>query len=314
MANRVTVLGYGAIGRALTERLTKAGRSVVVAQRSAPAKLPAHAEFTACDVLDAPSVVNACRDVDTVVLGVGLAYKSATWMRDWPIVMQHAIDAAERAKARLVIVDNLYMYGPQTEPLVETMPLTTFGKKPACRAQITQAWLDAHRQGRVRATAVRGSDFYGPEARAISRLGDTGIKRLIAGKAALTIDPIDTPHDFTFTHDFARALESLIEAPDDAYGQAWHVPNAQPTPTLRSLLQIAAKQLDVELRVSAMPGWLKWLISPFMPIFSEMKEMQFQWDGPYRVNADKFAARFWSDPTSFEAGIAATIEGFRADP
>jgi hypothetical protein len=42
----------------------------------------------------------------------------------------------------------------------------------------------------------------------------------------------------------------------------------------------------------------------------EMKEMLYQWDRPFRVDSSKFAARFWSDATSFEDGVAATAPSY----
>ena len=50
----------------------------------------------------------------------------------------------------MVFIDNLYMYGPQTAPLVETMPLTTYGRKPAARAVATRIWMEACAEGRAR--------------------------------------------------------------------------------------------------------------------------------------------------------------------
>ena len=35
-------------------------------------------------------------------------------------------------------------------------------------------------------------------------------------------------------------------------------------------------------------------------------QMLYQWERPFRVDHSKFAASFWSDPTPFEEGIAAT--------
>jgi len=34
--------------------------------------------------------------------------------------------------------------------------------------------------------------------------------------------------------------------------------------------------------------------------------MRFQTDRPYLVDAEKFRARFWSDPTDWTAGLRAT--------
>ena len=41
-----------------------------------------------------------------------------------------------RFGARFVFADKLYMYGPVTVPLTETMPLTSYGRKPRIRAEI----------------------------------------------------------------------------------------------------------------------------------------------------------------------------------
>jgi len=36
------------------------------------------------------------------------------------------------------------------------------------------------------------------------------------------------------------------------------------------------------------------LLGVFNPFLSEMAEMRFQWDRPYRVDASKFTRRIWS--------------------
>tara|TARA_B100000029_G_C16789924_1_gene672605 strand:- start:142 stop:294 length:153 start_codon:yes stop_codon:yes gene_type:complete len=37
-----------------------------------------------------------------------------------------------------------------------------------------------------------------------------------------------------------------------------------------------------------------------------MREMRYQWERPFQVDASRFADRFWSDATPFEEGIRAT--------
>lgn len=133
--------------------------------------------------------------------------------------------------------------------------------------------------------------------------------RLLAGKPALAPYPPDEPHDFTFVPDFARALETLIDADDDAYGQAWHVPNA-PTRSLRELLILAAGLIGVPPRVTVLTPTLATILGIFRSDVRELKEMRFQWDRPYFVDATKFSRRFWSDPTPFEDGLRATVAAY----
>jgi nucleoside-diphosphate-sugar epimerase len=138
-----------------------------------------------------------------------------------------------------------------------------------------------------------------------------GVKRLLEGKSAVTPYPPDNLHDFTYVPDFARALESLIDAPDDAYGQAWHVPNPRPTRTLRDLLKLAAKMIGVEPNITVVPPVLASILGLFRSDVRELKEMRFQWDRPYIVDSSKFTRRFWDNPTSYEDGLQATIDYYK---
>jgi len=308
MSDSVVVLGYGAVGRAVAAQLAVQGRSIVVGQRHEPAGLPKGAIFTSVDLAVRDSVVAACAGAGAVICCAGFPYRSDLWERVWPLAMRNMLDASA-AHARFIFADNLYMYGAQSGALVETMPLTAVGRKPKVRADITRLWQTEHDRGRVEAVAVRASDFYGPRA-VTSVLSEFGVARLIAGKPALIPYSPDHPHDFTYVPDFARALVTLLDAPSDCFGQAWHVPNA-PARTLRELLAMAAGMIGTPLRVQVLPQWLKPLIGLFEPNVRELLEMQFQTDRPYRVDSSKFARRFWNNPTGFEEGVAATVASYR---
>jgi nucleoside-diphosphate-sugar epimerase len=313
MANkRIAVAGYGAVGRALTERLSARGDKVRVVQRQAPPALPLDVTFVGANLKDARGAQTALADVDIIVCAIGVSYISKIYVRIWPIIMRNLLDACAKSGARFVFADSLYMYGPQTRPLTEDMPLTAYGQKPRVRAEITGLWQKAHDAGLVRATAVRASDFYGPKT-PTSVLSTIGVARLLIGKPALAPYPPDQPHDFTYVPDFARALETLIDANDDAYGQAWHVPNA-PTRSLRELLTLAAGLIGVRPSVTVLTPMWATLLGFVRSDVRELKEMRFQWDRPYLVDATKFSRRFWSDPTPFEDGLRATIESYRTGP
>jgi nucleoside-diphosphate-sugar epimerase len=307
MQPTITILGYGPVGQATTALLIEQGQTVVVAQRHCPAALPAGATFRRCDLLDADSVTAAIAGADQVVLAAGFAYQTAVWRRQWPAAIDHLLAACAAGGARLVFVDNLYMYGPQRLPLIETMPLVTSGGKALVRAEVTRRWQAA--AGQVRVAALRAPDFYGPNV-GQSHLGDIALGALAAGRRVTLIAPPDTPHDFAYVPDIARAVVTLLAAGDDAYGQAWHVPCA-PTRTPRQLLTLAAAALGQRLRLSALPLGLLPALGVVSPLLRELSEMRFQWDRPYLVDAGKFARRFWADATPFESGIAATAQSFR---
>jgi nucleoside-diphosphate-sugar epimerase len=165
--------------------------------------------------------------------------------------------------------------------------------------------------GEARVAALRAPDFYGPGV-GLSFLGDTSIGKLAQGKPAIFIGSPDVLHDYAYVPDIARAVTTLLSAPDSAFGQAWHMPCA-PTRTTRDILQIAADTLDVKLRISALPAWMLGPSAMFSPFLRELKEMRFLWDRPYQVDASRFKATFWSDVTPFETGVPETARAFRAE-
>lgn len=311
MARRITVIGHGPVGRETVRQLRQRGDFVRVIQRHAPADLTPGAVFIVGDLLTRADMAAACDDVEAVICCAGLPYSAAVWERDWPVAMANMLEGCAASGARFIFADNLYMYGPQDVPLREELPLTDFGRKPKVRAGITRQWRAAHEAGKVRAVAVRASDFYANHAPS-SVISHFGIKAMLEGKTVNLPYPADFPHDYTYVPDFARALLTLLDATDEDYGQAWHVPNA-PTRTLREVLTLAGEIAGVSPRIRVMPEFLKPLMGFAVPALSELKEMRFQTDRPYIVDSSKFAQRFWGGATPIEEGLAAVIESYRRD-
>ena len=310
MSDRIVIFGYGPTGRATAERLLEEGREVVVAQRRAPAALPKGASFVACDALDRDSVIETARQGEQFVVTIGFEYRGKVWREVWPKAIGNFVAACEATGARMAFIDNLYMYGPQTAALVETMPLTAYGQKPAARSAATRIWMAACAQGRARVAALRAPDFYGPGV-GLSFLGDTAIGAMAKGKAAFFIGSPDIPHDYAYVPDIGRAVATLLAAPDSAYGQTWHVPCA-PTQTTREVLALAAEALGQPIRLSILPEFLLGPLGLFVPFLREAKEMRFTFDRPYHVDSSKFAKAFWSDATPFEEGVRKTALAFGA--
>ncbi|MGA9846118.1 MAG: NAD-dependent epimerase/dehydratase family protein [Roseiarcus sp.] len=310
MSGRITIFGLGPCGRATLTRLLAQGREVMVAQRRAPPDLPKGTHFAPCDALDRESVLEATQGSEQIVVAIGFPYEGKVWREAWPKAIGNFVAACEATGARMVFIDNLYMYGPQTSPLIETMPLTSYGAKPAARSAATRIWMEAAAAGRARVAALRPPDFYGPNV-GLTFLGDTTIGAMARGKSAFFIGSPDIPHDYAYVPDIARAATALLDAPDSAFGQSWHVPCA-PTRTTRDILKIAADALGVRLRLNILPEGLLGAAGLFSPFLRELKEMRFTWDRPYRVDASKFAKAFWSDATPFETGVRETALSFRA--
>ena len=310
MSGTIVVFGYGAVGREVARTLLERGDAVRIAQRTPPASLPQGAAYTPCDVLEQAAVQRAVAGATQVLLAIGFPYDARVWRTAWPMAMTNVIEACAAAGARLVFIDNLYQLGPQDAPRREDMPLSTAGDKPAILTEVARIWMAA--RDRVRVAALRCPDFYGPGVGA-SHIGDTGFGRIARGKAAMLLAPPDTPHDFAYVPDIARAAVTLLDAPDDAFGQVWNMPCA-PTRTPRAILQLGADAIGVPLKITAIPLGLLPLLGLFSRLFKEVADVGFTWDRPYQVDASKFTRRFWSDVTPYEIGAPATARSFATRP
>jgi nucleoside-diphosphate-sugar epimerase len=304
----ITVFGCGPTGRAIVERLAARGDRVRLVQRRRPEDLPAGVEFMACDVLKPADVHAALDGAAQAVVTIGFAYSGKVWREAWPKAMANLIAGGEASGARIVHVDNLYMYGAQDAPLREDMPLTTEGVKPAVRARVSRIWMEAAGAGRLRFAALRAPDFYGPGV-SLSHMGDTGLKAVAEGKSAIVMMKPDASHAYAYVPDIARAAATLLDAPDDAFGQVWHVPCA-PAISPREMLAMGAELAGVRLKMMVVPPGLLPLAGLVSPAMKEFAEMRFTYDRPYEVDWSKWAARFWSDPTPMKTGIARTMASY----
>jgi nucleoside-diphosphate-sugar epimerase len=116
-----------------------------------------------------------------------------------------AITAAQAADARLVVMDNVYMYGrADGRPFTEDRGYDAHTRKGRVRAQMARDLMAAHDAGRVQVTVGRASDFFGPRAGQQSLIGDWVIPPALADKTASVMGDPDMPHTYTFIPTSAR--------------------------------------------------------------------------------------------------------------
>ena len=306
MAENLHVLfGAGQVGTLLAQQLVREGERVRVAKR-APKGMAPGIETLAGDALDPAFCLRAAEGARTIYHCMNPPYDTAVWAATLPRLMDNLIAAAARTKARLVVLDNVYMLGrPGGRALNEDSPVQPCSRKGEIRARVAETLFAAHKRGDVLATSGRASDFYGPGAVA-SFMGDWYWPTALAGRPVrLTVDP-DAVHTYHYTPDVAAGLAALGCAGDDAYGRPWMLP-CEPAPTLRVLTQRFSRQLGRDIRLAPLPSWALKTAGLFMPLMRELIEMRYQWDAPFVIDDSRFRARFGLQPTQAEAAAAATV-------
>jgi nucleoside-diphosphate-sugar epimerase len=238
-----TILGAGgAIGTELVRELAYAGQQVRLVGRN-PELVEGATEVIAADVSNLDQTIRAVAGSTVVHLVVGLKYDLKIWRELWPRIMNNAIEACKRAKAKLIFFDNVYMYGKVSGRMTEETPFNPCNKKGKIRAQIANTLLDEIRSGRLTAMIARSADFYGPQARmsvANILVFDKFAKRATA--SWLVDDSV--PHSYTYTPDAAKSLVLLADS-ESAWNQTWHVPTASNPPTGKEFIQMVAKEFGV---------------------------------------------------------------------
>lgn len=301
------VFGTGALGSAIMRELVKRGKQVRMVNRSGKANAPAGVEVVKGDATDPAST-------KAVTVGANVVYQAAQadytkWPEQFPPIQAGILEGAAANGAKLVIGDNLYMYGPHAGPLTEDLPYVATTRKGRTRAQMAQNALDAHRSGKVQVTIGRAADFYGPHATVQGFFGTRVLEPMLAGKTVSLFGNIDLPHTFTYIDDFGKGLVILGEH-DEAFGQAWHIPNA-PTMTTREVLQMFFEEAGLPPKASTVPNVMIKLLGFVNPIVREVDEMLYEFNEPFVVDHGKFERAFGSIATPHRDAVRATLAWFK---
>jgi nucleoside-diphosphate-sugar epimerase len=309
-AARHVIFGTGAIGLATQDALRRRGETVRLVNRSGHAPVPEDVEVMGGDARD-PAFTTA------VTQGASVVYQTLNppypeWAAQFPALQAGVLAAAEATGARLVSMENVYMYGrPNGQPLTEDRAYAAHTKKGTLRARMARELLAVHNSGRVQVAIGRASDYFGPRGGAQSNLGDRVFPAALAGKTAIVLGDPDQPHTYTYIPDVGEGLAVLGEHPD-APGVAWHLPNDPDTKTTRQLVDIVYQHAGQPRgRLRAVPPLLLRALGLANPTLRELAEMQYQFAEPFIVDSSKISARLGLKATPVEQALADTLTSYR---
>jgi nucleoside-diphosphate-sugar epimerase len=306
------IFGAGPLGKSVMRALVARGAHVRMVNRSGKAaNLPAKVEIVAADAYNTTQVREAAKSATHIYQCAQPPYTE--WQEKFPPLQTSVLEGAAALDAKLIVGENLYLYGDVDVPMMEDLPANPNTKKGRVRAAMTQQLLDAHKAGNVRVAMVRGSDFYGREV-LDSGLGGRVFYPLLAGKPAQVVGNVDMPHTYTYIDDFGATM-AIVGQHEEAFGQAWHVPNAE-TLTTRQVIALAAEIMGVEPKLNSMGKTMLRIGGLFIPNAREVIEMLYEFEKPFIVDDGKFTRAFGNEmkATPLRDGLRATIEWYRANP
>ncbi len=304
MGDRFVVLGAsGGVGRALVAELARQGRPTRAVSRRQRGGLGG-VECMAADVSTPAGARDACAGAAVVFHAAQPEYHR--WPEEFPTLTANVIAAAGEAGAKLVMVDNLYMYGPTAGPLVETLARAATGRKGVVRARMERQLLDAHTAGTVRVAIGRLSDYYGPHG-PNSTIATLVLEPAVRGKAMRWPGSTTAPKTLHFLADAARGLLVLADH-DAADGMVWHLPAAPPI-TGAHFMELVNQCLPSAVKAGSIGTSMMRIGGLFSKAAKETVECMYQWTAPFVVDSSAFESAFGPlAVTPHAEAIATTIE------
>ncbi len=305
------IFGTGPMGAAIMTELLARGKRIRMINRKGKPSLatgsPQGVEFRAADLYQPGSAAEAAKGATHIYQAAQPEYHE--WIEKFPPIQQAVLDAAIKIGAKLIVVENLYMYGDTNGAVIteQTPYKPTAQRKGVLRTRLTEQLMDAHQKGRVQVVTGRGADFYGPGDMV---MGERTFINALKGKQVSSLGNPDMPHTFTYTRDFGKALVILGEN-DDAFGQAWHVPSAEPI-TQRELITMVFQEAGTTPKIGSMGTMMLRIGGLFVPAAREVIEMMYEFNKPFIVDSSKFTKRFGMTATPYRQSIAETIAWFKA--
>lgn len=303
------IFGTGPLGKWTARELVKMGQRVRLVNRSGRASdVPAEVEMVRADAYEAANNI-------ALTQGAAAVYQCAQpeyhqWPGNFPRLQAAILDAAAANNAKLIVAENLYMYGDvKGQPIREGMAYNAHTKKGKIRQEMTEAAFAAHRAGKVRVAAARGADFFGPDEPINSRLV---FQPALTGRRVNLLGSLSQPHTFTYAPDFGKAL-AILGTHEEALGQAWHVPSAPPL-TQAELVKILSEEAGHPVKAMAATPLVVRLLGLFNPAMAEMVEMMYEWTGPFTMDSSKFEHAFGMKATPFRQQIRETLDWVKANP
>lgn len=299
-----TIFGAGQIGAKLAHHLVDLGYQVRLVRRG-PATF--HRDGVTWVRGDATDAAFAAR----AAAGAAVVYNCTnpptyhSWDQLLPPLFRGIMRAAAGAGARLVVLENVYMYGAAGAPMTEDTPFAPASAMGELRARLTTELFDAHARGEVIATAGMASDFFGPATPNCSVFRDRFFARLRAGKPVELFGDPTLPHSYSYTPDVARGL-AVLATSDDAVGRHWHLPVAHQGSTIE-LAELMARAAGVTLRHKVIPRWLLRAVGTVSPTVRSLASMLYQWESPFVVDDRRFREAFAQSATPAHAAAADAV-------
>jgi nucleoside-diphosphate-sugar epimerase len=261
------------------------------------------------DVISAADVASAATGTSVIVHAV-----NPPGYRNWGELvlpmLDNTIAAAVANSARIVLPGTVYNFGPDAFPnLHETSPQNPVTVKGRIRVEMEDRLRAASLKG-ASALIVRAGDFFGPRA------GNNWFSQGLV-KPGKRVTAITYPgrtgigHQWAYLPDVAETIVRLLEKseilePFSTFQMEGHW-DADGTQMIAAIRKVVG---NPKIKVGKMPWLSMRLLSPFVPLFREVLEMQYLWNVPIRMDNVRLKTALGLEPhTPLDVAVRNTLIG-----
>ena len=303
----------GGIGGELAAALSRHGWQINALHRN-PAQAggrnsPSGITWIQGDALNPADVIRAALGTSLIVHAVNPpGYRN--WGQ-WVLPMlDSSISAARASGARILLPGTIYNYGPDAFPILrEDSPQNPLTRKGKIRAEMERR-LRVAAASAVRSLIVRAGDFFGPSA------GNNWFSQGLI-KPGKPVTSISYPgrrglgHAWAYLPDLAETMTQLGSRESTRetfetfhFAGHWDADGTQMTHAIR------AAAGNPNIAVHSFPWPLVTLLSPFVTLFREMREMRYLWRQPLRLSNERLLGVLTNVPqTPLQEAVTTTLTG-----
>jgi nucleoside-diphosphate-sugar epimerase len=297
-----TILGCNGIAglevKAALSQLTADIKLVSRTARGNPA-------ITVADLEDEVETINAIKGSDIVYLTAGTTYSTSLWNSCWPKIVANTVKGCIEANAKLIYLDNVYMYGNVAGWMTEETPNNPVSKKGEIRALTAELILDKIRGRSLTATIARSATFLGfsdhspPNVQIFSKLFNKEKPVLFGNK--------DAKHSYTYVKDLGKALV-LLAHDEKSFNQIWHLPTDRNALTSTEFVSLAAELFGQDCDPVVLDRTSLEKIGEQDSYVNAYIEMMYQNENDYLFDSTKFENAFDFQPTSYRKAIQEILD------
>jgi nucleoside-diphosphate-sugar epimerase len=308
MSNLHVIFGTGPLGRSVAEELVKRGKTVRMVNRSGKAEgLSRDIEVVAGDAYSHEFTRYITKGAEVVYQCAQPEYDQ--WTEKFPALQTSILESTAHNSAKLVIADNLYMYGdPNSQTISETSLENPHTKKGKLRKQMADTALEAHRTGKLQVALSRPSHYFGP---GYDIAANFMFLPALKDKAVQLLGKADVPHSFSYVPDAGRAM-AILGTSEQSWGQVW-IPPVMPVMKQREFAQKVWQTAGQSgtAKITLLHKWMLSLVGLFNPASRETVEMLYEFEKPYIVDSSKFEKTFGVTATPLDEAVKRTLEYYQ---